>query len=66
MGFRGTRFQCPDRWLEELPKSAKEGADTVGRGLDSVRTESDRTCDDLPPPAPAAKDGASLSAEGEG
>ena len=44
MGFRGMRFQCPDRWLKELPRSAKEGADAVGRGLDSVRVESDGIC----------------------
>ena len=52
MGFRGARFQCRDRWLEEVPRSAKEGADAVARGLDSVRFESDWTHDDLPSPDP--------------
>ena len=50
------------RWLRELSKAAEEGEDAVGRCLDSVRIESDRTFDDMPPPARAAGDGAAASA----
>ena len=50
------------RWLRELSKAADEGADAAGRCLDSVRIESDRTFDDMPPPARAAGDGAAASA----
>ena len=66
MGFRGARFQYPDRGLAERSKAAEEGADAVDLCLDSVRVESDRTLDDLPPPSPVAGDDASLSAAGQG
>ena len=46
------------RWLKELSNAADKGADAVARCLASVRIESDRIHRDLPPPAPAAGDGA--------
>ena len=52
------------RWLKELSKAAEESADAVARCLDSVRIESDRTFDDMPPPASVAGDGASVSVAG--
>ena len=52
------------RWLKELSKAAEIGADAVARCLDSVRIESDRTFDDMPPPASVAGDGASVSVAG--
>ena len=42
------------RWLGELSRAAAEGPDAVVRCLDSVRIESGRTHDDLPPSAPVA------------
>ena len=41
------------RWLKELSRAADDSAEAVARCLDSVRIESDRTFDDMPPPASA-------------
>ena len=39
------------RWLKELSNAAADGSDAVARCLASVRLESDKVHDDMPPPA---------------